>query len=48
MSLLFCLNSFFINFMVLSPGNCSFTVLSVDDGLQTNLMCGSETLQKVN
>ena len=31
------------NLMVLNPDKCSFMLLSVDDVLQTNLMCGNET-----
>ena len=32
-------------FMVLNPDKCSFMVLGVDDELQTNLVCGNETLK---
>ena len=31
--------------MVRNPDKCSFTLLGVDDELQTNLVCGNETLQ---
>ena len=33
------------NFMVLNPDQCSFMLLGVDDGLQTNMVCGNETLK---
>ena len=33
------------NFMVLNPDKCSFMLLGVDDELQTNLVCGNETLK---
>ena len=36
------------NFMVLNPDKCSFMLLGVDDELQTNLVCGNETLKTVN
>ena len=36
------------NFMVLNPDKCSFMLLGVDDELQTNLVCGNETLRTVN
>ena len=32
--------------MFLDPGNCSFMILGVDDGLQTYVVCGSETLKQ--
>ena len=38
---------FYNNFMVLNPDKCSFMPLGVDDELQTNLVCGNETLQKI-
>ena len=31
--------------MVLNPDKCSFMLLGVDDELQTNLVCGNETLK---
>ena len=31
--------------MVLNPDKCSFTLLGVDDELQTNLVYGNETLK---
>ena len=31
--------------MVLSPDKCSFILLGVHDDLQTNLVCGNETLK---
>ena len=31
--------------MVLKPDKCSFMLLGVDDDLQTNLVCGNETLK---
>ena len=31
--------------MVLSPDKCSFILLGVHDELQTNLVCGNETLK---
>ena len=34
--------------MVLNPDKCSFMLLGVDDELQTNLVCGNETLKTVN
>ena len=37
---------FYNNFMVLNPDKSSFMLLGVDDELQTNLVCGNETLQK--
>ena len=33
------------NFMALNPNKCSFMLLGVDDELQTNLVCGNETLK---
>ena len=36
---------FYNNFTVRNPDNCSFMVLGVDDELQTNLVCGNETLK---
>ena len=36
---------FYNNFMVLNPDKYSFMLLGVDDKLQTNLMCGNETLK---
>ena len=39
---------FYNNFMVLNPDKCSFMLLGVDDELQTNLVCGNETLKTVN
>ena len=36
---------FYNNFMVLNPDKCSFMLLGVDDELQTNLVCGNETLK---
>ena len=36
---------FYNNFMVLNPDKCSFMLLRVDDELQTNLLCGNETLK---
>ena len=33
------------NFMVLNPDKCSFMLLGADDELQTNLVCGNETLK---
>ena len=36
---------FYNNFMVLNPDKCSFMLLGVDDKLQTNVMCGNETLK---
>ena len=33
------------NFMVLNPNKCSFMLFGVDDELQTNLVCGNETLK---
>ena len=37
---------FYNNFMDLNPDKCSFMLLVVDDELQTNLVCGNETLKK--
>ena len=34
------------NFMVLNLDKCSFMLLGVDDELQTNVVCGNETLKK--
>ena len=31
--------------MVFNPDKCSFMSLGVDDELQTNLVCGNETLK---
>ena len=31
--------------MVLNPDKCCFVLLRVDDELQTNLVCGNETLK---
>ena len=31
---------------VRDPDKCSFMLLSVDDELQTNLVCGNETLKQ--
>ena len=31
--------------MVLNPDKCSFILLGVDNELQTNLVCGNETLK---
>ena len=39
---------FYNNFMVLNPEKCSFMLLGVDNELQTNLMCGKESLKAVN
>ena len=36
---------FYNNFMVLNPDKCSFMLLGFDDELQTNLVCGNETLK---
>ena len=36
---------FYNNFMVLNPDQCSFMLLGVDDELQTNMVCGNETLK---
>ena len=36
---------FYNNFMFLNPDRCSFMLLGVDDELQTNLVCGNETLK---
>ena len=36
---------FYNNFMVPNPDKCSFMLLGVDDELQTNLVCGNETLK---
>ena len=36
---------FYNNFMVLNPDKCSFMLLGADDELQTNLVCGNETLK---
>ena len=36
---------FYNNFMVLNPDKCSFMLLGVDDELQTDLVCGNETLK---
>ena len=36
---------FYNNFVVLNPDKCSFMLLGVDDELQTNLVCGNETLK---
>ena len=36
---------FYNNFTVLNPDKCSFMLLGVDDELQTNLVCGYETLK---
>ena len=36
---------FYNNFMDLNPDKCSFMLLGVDDELQTNLVCGNETLK---
>ena len=36
---------FYNKFMVLNPDKCSFILLGVDDELQTNLVCGNETLK---
>ena len=33
------------NLMVLNPDKCSFILLGVDNELQTNLVCGNETLK---
>ena len=38
-------NWFCNNFMVLNPDKCFFMLLGVDDELQTNLVCGNETLK---
>ena len=35
---------FYNNFIVLNPDKCSFMLLGIDDELQTNLVCGNETL----
>ena len=35
---------FYNNFMVLNLDKCSFMLLGVDHELQTNLVCGNETL----
>ena len=32
--------------MFLDPGNYSFMILGVDGGLQTYVVCGSETLKQ--
>ena len=45
MNLLFRLNDFLNNFMVLNSDKCSFTLLSVDDSLQRNLVCGDKILK---
>ena len=36
---------FYNNFMVLNPDKYSFILLGIDDELQTNLVCGNETLK---
>ena len=36
---------FYNTFKVLNPDKCSFILLSVDDELQTNPVCGSENLK---
>ena len=36
---------FYNNFMVLNTVKCSFMLLGADDELQTNLVCGNETLK---
>ena len=36
---------FYNNFVFLNPDQCSFMLLGVDDELQTNLVCGNETLK---
>ena len=36
---------FYNNFVVLNPDKCPFMLLGVDDELQTNLVCGNETLK---
>ena len=36
---------FYNNFMVLNPDKCSFMLLGVDDELQTDLVCGNETIK---
>ena len=36
---------FYNNFIVLNPDKCSFMLLGVDDELQTNVICGNETLK---
>ena len=38
-------NWFYNNFMVLNPDKCFFMLLGVDNELQTNLVCGNETLK---
>ena len=45
MILPFCQNGFTIIFSVFNPGKCSFMLVGVDDELQTNLVCGNETLK---
>ena len=32
---------FYNNFMVLNPDKCCFMLLGIDDGFQTNLVCGN-------
>ena len=36
---------FYNNFMVLNSDKCCFMLLDADDELQTNLVCGNETLK---
>ena len=43
--ILFHLKRFYSNFMVLNPDKCSFMLLGVVDELQTNLVCGNESLK---
>ena len=38
---------FYNNFMVLNPEKCSFMLLGVDEELQTNLVCGNESLKNI-
>ena len=38
-------NWFNNNFMVLNPDKCTFMLLGVNNELQTNLVCGNETLK---
>ena len=40
-------NWFCNNFMVLNPDKCFFMLLGVDNELQTNLVCGNETLKNI-
>ena len=39
---------FYNNFMVLNPDKCSFVLLGVKDELQTDLVCGKETIKSSN